>query len=81
MGAAGLGLQLQAAPAWAGREQLPVGVGGFAGRVMAVKGGMAAQAGQGQVDAAGWLGRHSQHVGPVGLAHQPFGEQLAQGPV
>ena len=81
VGAAGEGLEFQPAPEPTGFQQLPVGVGGFAGRVGSIEGRVAALAGQGQANAPRGLGRHAEHIGPVGLAHQPLGEQLAQGPV
>jgi hypothetical protein len=81
VGAASVGLEFQPAPERTGLQELPVGVSGFAGRVGAIKGWLAALAGQGKVNTSRWLGRHAEHIGPVGLVHQSLGEQLAQGPV
>ena len=81
VGAAGEGLEFQPAPMGTGLQQLPVGVGGLACRIGSIEGRVAALAGQGQANAPRGLGRHAEHIGPVGLAHQPLGEQLAQGPV
>jgi hypothetical protein len=81
VGAAGVGLEFEPAPARPGLQQLPVGVGCFARRIGPIEGWLAAVAGQGQLDTPGWLAGHADHIGPVGLAHQPLGEKLAEGPV
>jgi hypothetical protein len=81
VGAARVGVEFQPAPEPTAFQQLPVGVGGFAGRVGSIEGGLAALAGQGQANAPHGLGRHAAHIGPVGLVHQPLGEQLAKGPM